>query len=115
MAKVEIKRKCVICGSLWSVVKHHTAYRPERIIPLCRFCHDYLHTLIKKFKRLREYAEKHKKPRPLDLHPVDKEAWWDVAQLHSILIILKVMGKYGFSNFNEVEEGLGVDIESWIE
>lgn len=34
---------CRICGSTYQIIGHHTNYKKETIIPICRTCHTMIH------------------------------------------------------------------------
>jgi len=38
-----VRVRCSVCGSTERVIRHHTSYSPERLIHLCRSCHNKIH------------------------------------------------------------------------
>lgn len=44
--------RCVICGEKRKLVKHHTHYKKDITIPICRDCHHAIHIVEKKINKL---------------------------------------------------------------
>ena len=43
--------KCNYCGSAERIIKHHTSYHPEIIVPCCLSCHREMHHQLPKITK----------------------------------------------------------------